>query len=118
MDKQKLQELKKLRKNINTQKKESIDILKKYIKKDITIHSIIRNVSVSGMSRNISFKVIDKKELLDLSWHISKALEYPFNDKKHAIKVSGCGMDMAFHVVHNLSHVLFNNGYKLKSKII
>ena len=35
MDKQKLKELKKLRKNINAQKKESIDILKKYIKKDI-----------------------------------------------------------------------------------
>lgn len=100
------------------EKQESIEALKSYLKKGMALHAIIRQVSNSGMSRNISFKVIDKKELIDLSWHISKALEYPFNDKHHAIKISGCGMDMAFHVVHNLSHVLFNNGYKLKSEII
>lgn len=100
------------------EKQESIEALKSYLKKGMTLQAIIRQVSNSGMSRSISFKVIYKKELIDLSWWISKALEYPFNDKKHAIKVSGCGMDMAFHVVHNLSHVLFDNGYKLKSEII
>lgn len=98
--------------------KESIKILKEYLKKDITIHSIIRNVSSSGMTRNISFKITDKDNILDVSYHIARALKYPFNDKKHAIKITGCGMDMAFHVVHNLSHVLYGTGYKLKSKII
>jgi len=98
--------------------KESIKILKEYLKKDMTIHSIIRSVSNSGMTRNISFKITDKDNILDLSYHMARALKYPFNDKKHAIKVSGCGMDMAFHVVHNLSHVLYGTGYKLKSKII
>ena len=98
--------------------KESIETLKEYLKKDMTIHSIIRSVSNSGMTRNISFKITDKDNILDLSYHIAKALQYPFNDKKHAVKVSGCGMDMAFHVVHNLSHILYGTGYKLKSKII
>lgn len=98
--------------------KESIKILKEYLKKDMTIHSIIRNVSSSGMTRNISFKITDKDNILDVSYHIARALKYPFNDKKHAIKITGCGMDMAFHVVHNLSHVLYGTGYKLKSKII
>jgi len=97
---------------------ESINTLKEYLKKDMTIHSIIRSVSNSGMSRNISFKITDKDNMLDLSYHIAKALQYPFNDKKHAVKISGCGMDMAFHVIHNLSRVLFNDGYKLKSNIL
>lgn len=98
--------------------KESIKTLKEYLKKDMTIHSIIRTVSSSGMTRNISFKITDKDNILDLSYHIAKALKYPFNDKHHAIKITGCGMDMAFHVVHNLSHALYGTGYKLKSKII
>ena len=98
--------------------KESIETLKEYLKKDMTIHSIIRTVSSSGMTRNISFKITDKDNILDLSYHIAKALKYPFNDKHHAIKITGCGMDMAFHVVHNLSHALYGTGYKLKSKII
>ena len=100
---------------------ESIETLKTYLKKDMTIHSIIRSVSSSGMTRNISFKVIDdiaKDHIVDLSYPIAKVLEYPFNDKYHAIKVSGCGMDMAFHVVHTLSRVLFDDGYKLKSRIL
>ena len=98
--------------------KESIETLKEYLKKDMTIHSIIRSVSNTGLTRNISFKITDKDNILDLSYHIAKALKYPFNDKKHAVKVRGCGMDMAFHVVHNLSHILYGKGYQLKSKII
>jgi len=106
------------RNQIRIDKENSIETLKEYLKKDMTIHSIIRSVSSSGMSRNISFKITDKDNILDLSYHIAKALQYPFNDKKHAVKVSGCGMDMAFHVVHNLSHLLYGTGYKLKSNII
>ena len=103
---------------IRIEKEKSIETLKEYLKEDMTIHSIIRTVSNSGESRNISFKITDKDNILDLSYHIAKALQYPFNEKYHAVKVSGSGMDMAFYVVHNLSHVLFNNGYKLKSNII
>jgi len=99
-------------------REKSIETLKEYLKKDMTIHSIIRSVSSSGETRNISFKITDKDNILDLSYHIAKALKYPFNEKYHAVKVSGGGMDMAFHVVHNLSHVLYGTGYKLKSNII
>ena len=106
------------RNKIRIDKENSIETLKEYLKKDMTIHYIIRSVSSSGMSRNISFKITDKDNILDLSYHIAKALQYPFNDKKHAVKVSCCGMDMAFHVVHNLSHLLYGTGYKLKSNII
>jgi hypothetical protein len=106
------------RNKIRIDKENSIKTLKEYLKEGMTIHAIIRSVSNSGMTRNISFKITDKDNMLDLSFHIAKALKYPFNDKKHAVKVSGCGMDMAFHVIHNLSHVLYGKGYQLKSNII
>ena len=97
------------------EQKEALTLLKDRLKENDTIHAIIRTVSQSGMSRNISFKAIDNNELIDLSWHIAKAMDYSFNDKKHALRVSGCGMDMAFHVTDNLSRML---GYKLKSRVI
>ena len=97
---------------------EALTLLKDRLKENDTIHAIIRSVSSSGMTRNISLKAINDNEIIDLSWHIAKAMDYTFNDKHHAVKVGGCGMDMAFHVTHNLSRILFNDGYKLKSRII
>lgn len=93
--------------------------MKSYLQKGTTLHAIIRQVSNSGMSRNISFKLINNNnEVYDLSYQIAKVLEYPFNDKYHAVKVKGCGMDMAFHVTYNISNMLFNDGYQIKSNIL
>tara|TARA_R100000781_G_C4056966_1_gene119697 strand:+ start:262 stop:600 length:339 start_codon:yes stop_codon:yes gene_type:complete len=106
------------------EKEEAIEFLKSYIKKGMTLHSIIRYVSNSGMSRNISFKLINSAdtvtelETIDLSYQIAKVLEYPFNDRYHAVRVKGSGMDMAFHVVENLSRILFDDGKQLKSNIL
>jgi hypothetical protein len=32
----------------------------------------------------------------------------------NGIKVGGCGMDMGFHVIYNISKTLFNDGYAIK----
>jgi hypothetical protein len=32
------------------------------------------------------------------------------------VKVHGCGMDMGFHAVYELSGALFGDGYSLKHK--
>ena len=84
----------------------------------ITVHYVDEKIDCGDIILQRIFKITDKDNILDLSYHIAKALQYPFNDKHHAIKITGCGMDMAFHVVHNLSHALYGTGYKLKSKII
>ena len=106
---------------------ESIETLKTYLKKDMTIYSIKRNVSSNGMTRNLSFKVIndmDKNEIVDLSYPIAKVLEYPFNYKCHALEISDknineCyGMDLQFHIIDILSRVLFGYGNKLKSRTL
>jgi hypothetical protein len=70
------------------------------------IYTVLRSVSKSGLSRSISFYVVDNnKEIININYYISVLLGYKF-DKTHfgliGLKVKGGGMDMGFHVVHTL----------------
>ena len=47
---------------------------------------------------------------------IIEKLGYKPNKHWDSIVVRGCGMDMGYHVVHNLSHALFGEGYNLKHR--
>lgn len=105
-----------------TEKAESIKFLKSILKKNARVYTILRHVSQSGMSRQIDLYYFDKKgEKYYLSWHASKVLGWSMG--KHGIKVSGCGMDMGFHLVYTLSRCMFGNkkntgdsGYFLKQE--
>ena len=87
------------------------------LKKDETIYCFTRHVSKSGMSRNI--KVLDIKNESPSYWnyYISKILGYTLKNDG-TLKVQGCGMDMGFHVVYQLSDALFNDGYAIKQRWI
>lgn len=117
-----------------TQKAEAIKQLREYLPAGSTIYTILRDTSRSGMSRRISVVtmahsftewdqqceeardgVITGKDLKEcyplhltnlvaraLGWRIKKG----FND---SLIVSGCGMDMGFHVVYSLSQALGYN---------
>jgi len=82
------------------------------------VYCILRHVSRSGMRREISFYVKDAEgdlRLLDglihevLTDSKGKAY-YPRVSKGDGLKVDGCGMDMGFSVVYNLSSILYGNG--------
>lgn len=85
-----------------------------------TVYTILRRVSASGMTRAISLKVIKDGELYDITYAVSQALgeKCAVVDGYNVIKVQGVGMDMGFHLVYNLSSVLFYGqeraGYELK----
>lgn len=82
-----------------------------------TIYTIIRSVSASGMSRQISLKVVKEGRLYDISFSVAKVLDYPLVQKAHnAVRVSGCGMDMGFHIVSSLSRVLYGDDYKIRQE--
>jgi transcriptional accessory protein Tex/SPT6 len=66
------------------------------------IYSIIRHVSQSGMTRHISFFIIHNNEIWHIDNLISDYLDYRPNKRYDALVVGGCGMDMAFSVVHHL----------------
>ena len=104
-----------------TDREEALERLQELITGETTIYTILRSVSTSGMSRRMSVKVIDSKgDLLDITYYVGGALGYPVSDiyGHRVIRVNGCGMDMGFIVVYDLSHTLFNGqdraGYVLR----
>ena len=66
------------------------------------VFCIIRHVSQSGMTRHISFFIIKNQQPLFLDNLISDYLDYKPNASYTGLVVRGCGMDMAFSVVHHL----------------
>lgn len=97
-----------------TDVKESIKRLRKICPPGTTVYTVLRHVSRSGMMREISLYVIRKGELRSITWDAARALKNPIN-RGHsfwALRVSGAGMDMGFHVVNSLSYAL--HGYKSK----
>jgi hypothetical protein len=74
------------------------------ILKDIptdTIYTVLRHVSSSGMQREISVKMIDAGRIIHLDYLVSTALGMK-QGKHNGIVIKGCGMDMGFHIVHNI----------------
>lgn len=95
---------------------EAIASLRETLKPGDTVHTVLRNVSRSGMSRDIDlYKIVDG-ETRWLSRLAAKACGFTFNEKRDCIKVGGCGMDMGFHLVYSLSRVLFHDQFECIGK--
>ena len=87
--------------------------LLEWLKPGDTVHLVLRHVSRSGMYRAISLLHMEDGYPRRLDGYASDLLEG--YDKKHeACRASGCGMDMGFHLVYTLGHVLFGDGYALE----
>jgi|SRR6185295_2110284 len=79
-----------------------------------TAHTVLRHRSSSGMYRAISVVACKDGEMMDVSYWCARAMtSYDKIDQKHGgLKASGCGMDMGFAVVSNLSYALYPNGFE------
>lgn len=90
---------------------EALEQLRKLCPKGSTVYCVLRGVSRSGMSRNIDFYVMQDNEPRWLTGYMSAAgiVNQSRSDweKSRGVKVHGCGMDMGFHVVNNLSMALY-----------
>lgn len=62
-----------------------------------TIHGLVRHVSASGMMREISLFAVTPDGLRDLTYYVSCVTGWGIG-KKRGVRVSGCGMDMIFHL--------------------
>jgi hypothetical protein len=84
------------------------------------IHGIVRSVSASGMSRNISLKVVKDGQLLDITYSAGELLGYKVKNWHgfNALSVHGAGMDMVFHLVYSLGETVHGDGYYFRSEII
>ncbi len=98
------------------EKLEARERLRKIIKPGDTVYTILRHVSRSGMSRDISVKVSDGNGgMLHLDYPVAKATGSRLA-KHEGITIGGCGMDMGFALVHELSYALYGNGYNCIGK--
>jgi hypothetical protein len=107
-----------------TDKELAIDnLLTNYLNdSNLTVYTILRSVSASGMTRRISFKVADGSNIYDITYLVAQVLGEKVVDAHghNAIRVNGAGMDMGFHMVYSLSSVLYSGqeraGYKLSHR--
>lgn len=112
----------------NEDRNNAIKELKKLIGSGKTIHTIVRHVSASGMQRRISCFVPVKNKRLGvivheiqcIDWYIEKLGSYKRHATKEGLIVNGCGMDMGFAVVYDVSSTLYKGkdraGYELKQR--
>ena len=106
------------------EKSEAIERLRELLAGDAypKIHTITRHVSASGMTRDISLIYVKGGAIHNLTYSAALALGWPLSEKSgnRAIRVTGAGLDMAFHTVYTLSSVLYRGtvdgdaGYKLQ----
>jgi hypothetical protein len=102
------------------EKQEQTARLREWMPEGSTVYTILRHVSASGMSRDISLIVprIDengKVGFIHPNYVAAKVLGDRLVSKNgsDAIRIGGCGMDMGFHLVYSLSYALYGNGYAL-----
>lgn len=101
--------------------------LRKILKPGDTVWTIVRHVSKSGMMRVIDVYVMAPELHVtpggaqeyrmvptSVAHHAACALDWPYtNDKVRGVKVSGCDMNMGFHLVDSLGRAL---GYTVPDK--
>lgn len=103
-------------------KKEEASLIaqvKELVKPGDTIFTILRHVSRSGMQRRISTLIWDKdlNDMREISFLFGPLSGYRLPKNGEAgIIADGCGMDMGFSIVYNVSVAVFGlqNGYALK----
>lgn len=95
------------------ERESAINDLRKMLPPGSTVYTVLRQVSRSGMSRRIDVYAMDPHgdEPRYLTGLVSQATGFSFPRKGDGLRVGGCGMDMGFHVVYELSHVLYADGY-------
>ena len=93
------------------QEAESILHLREVLKPGDTVYTVIRHVSRSGMSRGIDCYYMSGNTPIWITGYVGHAIGSPQSRKdweqSNGLRVSGCGMDMGFHVVNSLSYVIF-----------
>lgn len=83
--------------------------IKKLIKPQDRVYCTVLRVAPSGRSRRMKFFIVKDGEILNITHIICNALSYKYSTDGSMI-ISGCGMDMGFHVVYSLGSVLWPHG--------
>lgn len=85
--------------------------LREIVKPGDTVYCILRSVSRSGMQRIISLLLRTDDGMQDISGWAATATDTALDRDRFGLKMGGCGMDMGFAAVNDLSSVLFSKFY-------
>ena len=89
------------------------------------VYTLLKHVSKSGMQRTIQILAFKDNQPLYLGYRIAGILDMPYDERREGIKINGCGMDMGFAIIYDLSSHLYKNpdgtyshdgAYKLKQR--
>lgn len=95
------------RKVTNEMKQEAITSLRQLLPPGSTVYVANVHTSRSGMMRTLKCYIVEGGRIRWLSCYwIGAALGYSVDHEREGVKVSGCGMDMGFHLVNSLSYAL------------
>ena len=84
-----------------------------------TVYCVIRHVSRSGMTRDISLKALGvdgqgEPYLSHLDGIAATVLD--MRQRNNGIRIGGCGMDMGFALVYELAQRLYGDRYALNHR--
>jgi hypothetical protein len=73
------------------------------------VYTVLRHISSSGLSKDISLKTVQDGEIIDITYYVAKAIGDTLKERngQRAIRVTGGGMDLGYHLVHSLSMSLY-----------
>jgi hypothetical protein len=92
------------------EKAEAVARLREIFPPGSAVYSVLKHRSRSGMFRRIAFLAVRDGSPRNVSGLISTALDFKWYDDD-SLGVSGCGMDMGFHVAYCLSRTLYPEGF-------
>lgn len=90
--------------------------LRKLLKPGQKVYCVLRRVSGSGMSRNISLFIVTPASkgqpagLRNIDVLTADAIGYSLASKGEGVRVDGCGMDMGFALVYSLGATVWPKG--------
>ena len=92
-------------------KSEAIERLRELVKPGDTIYTSLEHVSRSGMSRWIDAYIMIDNEPRRINRLVMYVFEQKIGRNHDGVYMGGCGMDMGFSLVYNLSYYLYPDGF-------
>ena len=97
------------------ERSEAFAAMHEMLKPGDTVHTIVENVSRSGMSRTIRVVLMKCGEngeayTLHPNHSVSKLLGLSRAKRGDGVRIDGCGMDMGFQLVYLLGAAMWPNG--------
>ena len=98
------------------EREQALATLREWFKPGDTVYTILRHVSRSGMQREIGVLAsLGAGDFRHPNYAVGLAIGAKLG-KHDSVTVTGCGMDMGFHVAYNLSYALYPEGFTCTGK--